>query len=283
MLQVYSRPEKNTASRVIAVASGKGGVGKTMSTVGLGRELAKLGHKVLIIDLDTGLRNADLIMGVENRVVFTLWDVVKGRCALHKALVYDKKYKRLLLLATAQHCTADEFDVDEIAEVCRQARYGFDYILLDCPAGIESGFQQGLYSADEVVVVTTPEMSAIRDADKVVGFAQSLSKPVSVLVNMVRADMVSAGDMLSLENVQSLLCVPLLGYLPYSAELCEGKDLLYGEGRMKYPEAVKKGYTEAALRLAGADMPLKDIPEAPFTEKLKYKLRRKLPILSIVR
>lgn len=129
MLSVYKKPFVRTSSRVIAVASGKGGVGKTMSTVALGRELADLGYRTLIIDLDTGLRNADLIMGVSNRIVFTLLDVVQETCPLDKALVYDKKNKKLALLPTTQRYTADEFTVEEIQKICRQARYSMDFIL----------------------------------------------------------------------------------------------------------------------------------------------------------
>lgn len=280
MLSVYKKPFVRTSSRVIAVASGKGGVGKTMSTVALGRELADLGCRTLIIDLDTGLRNADLIMGVSNRIVFTLLDVVQETCPLNKALVYDKKNKKLALLPTTQRYTADEFTVEEIQKICRQARYSMDFILLDCPAGIESGFQQGIYSADEVIVVTTPEMSAIRDADKVVGFAQSANKPVSLLVNMVRADMINAGDMLSLKDVQDLLCIPILGYLPYSNEFFASKDLLYGDGALQYPEEIQKNYHEAVLRLIGKEVPLEDLPQVSFLDKVKYKLRRKFAPLK---
>ncbi len=202
-------------NRVIVVTSGKGGVGKTTCTANLGMALARLGRQVALVDADFGLRNLDLLLGLENRVVYTAIEVLAGECRLEQALVRDKRHSQLVLLPAAQNRNKDAVTPEQMKKLVEDLKPKFDYILIDSPAGIEMGFQNAIAAASEAVVVTTPEISAVRDADRVVGLleAQRVEK-MHLVINRLRPAMVQANDMMSVQDVQEILSIPLLGVIP---------------------------------------------------------------------
>lgn len=203
------------AARVITVTSGKGGVGKTTTTANLGVSLALLGQRVVAIDADIGLRNLDVVMGLENRVVYDLVDVVEGRCRLRQALIRDKRLSELYLLPAAQTRDKTAVNPSQMIEVTGQLRPDFDFVLVDSPAGIEQGFQNALAGADEVLIVTTPEVSAVRDADRIIGLIEAGEKgPARLIINRIKADMVKRGDMLDVSDVLEILRIDLIGVIP---------------------------------------------------------------------
>ena len=202
-------------SEVIVITSGKGGVGKTTSTANIGTGLAKLGKSVVMIDTDIGLRNLDVVMGLENRIVYNLVDVVEGNCRMKQALIKDKRYSNLYLLPSAQTRDKTAVNPEQMKKLIDELRPEFDYILLDCPAGIEQGFKNAIAAADRALIVTTPEVSAIRDADRIIGLleANDIHK-INLIVNRLRMDMVKRGDMMSIEDVIDILAIDLIGAVP---------------------------------------------------------------------
>lgn len=200
---------------VIVVTSGKGGVGKTTTSANIGTGLALEGKKVALIDADIGLRNLDVVMGLENRIVYDLIDVVEGNCRLKQALIKDKRYDGLFLLPAAQTRDKDAVSPEQMQKLCESLREEFDFIIIDCPAGIEQGFKNAIAGADRAVVVTTPEVSAVRDADRIIGLleANELRNPMLIL-NRIRMDMVKRGDMMNLEDVLEILAIDVLGVVP---------------------------------------------------------------------
>ncbi|HIS54399.1 TPA: septum site-determining protein MinD, partial [Candidatus Galligastranaerophilus gallistercoris] len=184
---------------VIVITSGKGGVGKTTTSANIGTALAKDGSKVVLIDTDIGLRNLDLLLGLENRIVYTIVDVVEERCKLKQALVKDKKNPNLCLLAAAQTRDKSAVTEEQLKEICDTLKEEYDYIIVDCPAGIEQGFQNAVAGANEAIVVTTPEMSAVRDADRIIGLLEAKEdvKKYRLLVNRVRPNLIKTNDMMS--------------------------------------------------------------------------------------
>ena len=202
-------------SEVIVITSGKGGVGKTTSTANIGTGLAKLGKNVVMIDTDIGLRNLDVVMGLENRIVYNLVDVVEGNCRIKQALIKDKRYPNLALLPSAQTRDKTAVNPEQMVKLIEELRSEFDYILLDCPAGIEQGFKNAIAAADRAIIVTTPEVSAIRDADRIIGLleANEIHK-IDLIVNRLRMDMVKRGDMMSIEDVIDILAIDLIGAVP---------------------------------------------------------------------
>lgn len=202
-------------SEVIVITSGKGGVGKTTTTANVGTGLAQLNKKVVLIDTDIGLRNLDVVMGLENRIVYNLVDVVEGNCRIKQALIKDKKYPELYLLPSAQTRDKTAVTPEQMKKLTDELREEFDYILLDCPAGIEQGFKNAIAGADRAIVVTTPEVSAIRDADRIIGLLEANElKKTELIVNRLRMDMVKRGDMMTVEDVCDILAIPLLGAVP---------------------------------------------------------------------
>ncbi len=202
-------------SEVIVVTSGKGGVGKTTTSANVGSGLASLGYKVVLIDTDIGLRNLDVVMGLENRIVYNLVDVVEGNCRIKQALIKDKRYQNLYLLPSAQTRDKSAVTPDQMQRLTDELREEFDYILLDCPAGIEQGFKNAIAGADRALVVTTPEVSAIRDADRIIGLLEaSEMRKIDLVVNRIRMDMVKRGDMMSIEDVVEILSVNIIGAVP---------------------------------------------------------------------
>ena len=200
---------------VIVITSGKGGVGKTTTSANIGTALAKDGSKVVLIDTDIGLRNLDLLLGLENRIVYTIVDVVEGRCKLKQALVKDKKNPNLCLLAAAQTRDKSAVTEEQLKEICDTLKEEYDYIIVDCPAGIEQGFQNAVAGANEAIVVTTPEMSAVRDADRIIGLLEAKEdvKKYRLLVNRVRPNLIKTNDMMSVEDVVGILSAELIGVI----------------------------------------------------------------------
>ena len=204
------------SGRVIVITSGKGGVGKTTTSANIGTALAKAGNKVVLIDTDIGLRNLDLLLGLENRIVYTIVDVVEERCKLKQALVKDKKNPNLSLLAAAQTRDKSAVTQEQLKAICETLKKDNDFILVDCPAGIEQGFQNAIAGASEAIVVTTPEMSAIRDADRIIGLlsAREEIESYKLLLNRVRPNLIATNDMMSVEDVVELLACDLIGIIP---------------------------------------------------------------------
>ncbi len=200
---------------VIVITSGKGGVGKTTATANIGASLALLGKKVVVLDADIGLRNLDVVLGLENRIVYDLVDVVEGVCRLKQGLIRDKRFEGLYLLPAAQTKDKNAVTPKQMQELCNKLKESFDYVLVDCPAGIEQGFKNAIAGADRAIVVTTPEISAVRDADRIIGLleASELNDPLLV-INRIRIQMVKKGDMMNIEDMTDILAIDLLGIVP---------------------------------------------------------------------
>jgi len=206
--------------KVVTVTSGKGGVGKTTATANLGAALAADGQKVVCIDADIGLRNLDVILGLENRIVYDLVDVVEGRCRLRQALIRDKRLPELFLIPAAQTRDKSAVSPSDMVRLCDELRQEMDWILIDSPAGIERGFRNALAPADLVIVITNPEVSAVRDADRIIGLIEAEEKgPAKLLINRIKPNMVKRGDMLSVDDVLELLAVDLIGLVPDDEEV----------------------------------------------------------------
>jgi septum site-determining protein MinD len=202
-------------SEVIVITSGKGGVGKTTTTANIGIGLAKLGKKVLVIDTDLGLRNLDVVLGLENRIVYNLVDVIEGKCRPKQAIIKDKRFQDLYLLPSAQTKDKSSVSPEQMKKLTEDLREDYDFVLLDCPAGIEQGFQNAIAGADKAIVVTTPEVSSIRDADRIIGLLEGSGlRDNQLVINRLRVDMVKKGDMMSVEDVTEILAIDLLGVIP---------------------------------------------------------------------
>jgi septum site-determining protein MinD len=246
-------------SEVIVITSGKGGVGKTTTTANIGTGLAVQGKKVVLIDTDIGLRNLDVVMGLENRIVYDLVDVVEGSCRLKQALIKDKRYEGLHLLPAAQTRDKNAVTPEQMVGLCDDLREEFDYILIDCPAGIEQGFKNAIAGADKALVVTTPEVSAVRDADRIIGLleANELRKP-RLIINRVRADMVKRGDMMSIEDIIDILAIDLIGVVPDDENIIISTNK--GEPAVTDSKsAAGQAYRNITDRLMGKDVPFMDL------------------------
>ena len=262
-------------SRIIVVTSGKGGVGKTTVTANLGSALAQLGRKVAVVDADFGLRNLDLLLGLEQRVVYTAIDVLAGECTVEKALVKDKRQPNLALLAAAQNRTKEAITPEQMETLVEQLSKRFDYILIDCPAGIEVGFRNAIAPANEAIIVTTPEMAAVRDADRVVGLLESENLDnIRLVVNRLRPEMIQLNQMIGVEDILDLLVIPLLGIVPDDERIVistnRGEPLVLDENT-NLPAIA---FTNISRRLEGQDVPLLDLGAAH--DNLITRLRRRL-------
>lgn len=260
-------------SRIIVITSGKGGVGKTTCTANLGMALAQLGRKVVLVDADFGLRNLDLLLGLENRIVYTAVEYLAGDCRLDQALVRDKRQPRLALMPAAQNRTKEAVTPEQMQKVVLELAKRHDYILIDSPAGIEMGFRNAIAAAKEAIIVTTPEIAAVRDADRVVGLLEAEGvRRIRLVVNRLRPDMVQANDMMSVEDVQDILSVPLLGILPDDERVIvstnRGEPLVLSE-QVSMP---KMAFQNVARRLEGETVPFLDFNAAHDT--LFSRLRR---------
>lgn len=258
--------------KIIVITSGKGGVGKSTAVANIGAALAMEGKRTAVVDMDIGLRNLDVIMGLENRIVFTVVDAVKGKCQLKQAAVKDRRIENLYLIPASQSDNKDVLRPDEMVRFARQLRAEFDFVLMDCPAGIERGFENSIAAADEAVVLCTPEVSSIRDADRVIGLLYSRSITPKLVVNRIVPEMVAKGDMMSHEDVVEVLSIELLGLIPMDDQVVISTNTgvsLVSQKNSKAGEAFRR----IAMRLNGrADLPI----QAPrvqrgFFEKLRLK------------
>ncbi|MGI5920780.1 MAG: septum site-determining protein MinD [Syntrophomonadaceae bacterium] len=264
---------KSAEGQVIVVTSGKGGVGKTTTVANVCTALAKMDYKVVAIDLDIGLKKLDLILGLENRVIYDIVQVIEGECTLKQALVKDKRFNALYMLPAAQTRNKDEITADQVKSVCDQLRKEFDFIFLDCPAGIEQGFRNAIAAADKAIVVTNPEISAVRDADRIIGMLESNQfKDIKLVVNRIRAEMVKNGNMLSVEDLLEHLCIKLLGVVP------EDKGVIISTNKGE-PMVISNenslaaiAFTNIALRLTGKDVPLVPLQADTLWSRLKRHL-----------
>ena len=245
--------------RAIVITSGKGGVGKTTATANLGTALAQLGYSVVLIDADIGLRNLDVVMGLENRIVYHLVDAVRGKCTLAKALIKDRRLDNLWLLPASQSDDKDALTPDDMRTLVGELKHSHDFVLIDCPAGIEQGFKNAIAGADEAVVVATPEVSSIRDADRVVGLLAANDVPARLIVNRLAPHLVKRGDMLSQADVIEILALELLGTVPLDDQIVattnKGVPAVLDPGKSQ----AARELTRIAKKLAGLDV---DEPQA---------------------
>lgn len=244
------------AGKTIVVTSGKGGVGKTTTVANLGTTLAKKKHSVVMIDADIGLRNLDVVMGLENRIVYNLVDIIEGKCRKAQAMIRDRKLSNLYIIPAAQTREKNAVNPEQMKELCADLASEFDFVIIDCPAGIEQGFKNAIAGADIALVVTTPEVSAIRDADRVIGLLEaSMLRNIHLVINRLNAKMVKRGDMMSTEDIISLLSVPLLGVVPESEEVVvstnRGIPLVHERG-----SKAGAAFRGIAARLNGENVPI---------------------------
>ncbi len=258
---------------IIVITSGKGGVGKTTTTANIGAALALTGKKVVMIDTDIGLRNLDVIMGVENRIVYDLVDVVEDRVPYEKALVRDKRYEGLFLLPAAQSRDKSAVTTTQMKHLVRKMEDSFDYILIDCPAGIEQGFENAVAAAKKAIVVAMPEVSSVRDADRIIGLLEKHDiKEIKLVINKLRPKMVENGSMLGIEDMLDILAIDLLGVVP------DDEDIIVAANKGEYVCAMNnsrsgQAYRNIASRLNGENVDLMKLKQS-FFERLFQKKRR---------
>ena len=260
-------------SRIIVTTSGKGGVGKTTVTANLGMALARLGRSVALVDADFGLRNLDLLLGLENRVVYTAVEVANGECRLEQALVKDKREPKLVLLPAAQNRNKEAMSPEQMKQLVEELTKTYDYIIIDSPAGIEMGFKNAIAPAREALIVTTPEIAAVRDADRVVGLLEAEGvKQIQLIVNRLRPVMVQANDMMSVQDVQELLAIGLIGVVPEDERVIvstnRGEPLVLAED----PSMAGKAFDNIARRLEGENIEFLDLQ--PINEGFLSRLRK---------
>ena len=249
--------------RVITITSGKGGVGKTTLTANLSTALAMAGHKVVAIDADIGLRNLDVVMGLENRIVYDLVDVIEGRCRLKQAMIKDKRLEGLSMIPAAQTRDKNAVSPTDMVLVCDQLREEVDYIVIDSPAGIERGFQNALAPADHVIIVTNPEVSAVRDADRIIGMIEAEEKgPGRLVINRYKPGMVARGDMLSIEDIVDILHIDVIGIIPEDENIListnRGQPLVMQNGAAKDTGVALRNIVR---RIQGEEVPFIDLSE----------------------
>ncbi len=244
---------------VIVITSGKGGVGKTTSSANIGTGLVLEGKKVVLVDADIGLRNLDVVLGLENRIVYDIVDVVEKKCRVKQALIRDKRYDSLYLLPAAQTRDKDSVTEAQMVELTNQLKEEFDFVLIDCPAGIEQGFKNAIAGADRAIVVTTPEVSAVRDADRIIGLleAAEINNPLLVL-NRLRVDLVRRGEMMTIEDVQEILAIDVLGVVPDDENIVISTNK--GEPTVADPTSrAGQAYRNITKRILGEEVPLMDL------------------------
>ncbi|MFK7694223.1 septum site-determining protein MinD [Paenibacillus sp. HJGM_3] len=247
----------------IVVTSGKGGVGKTTTSANLGTALALLGKKVCMVDTDIGLRNLDVVMGLENRIIYDLVDVVEGRCRLPQALIKDKRFEELYMLPAAQTKDKHAVSPESVRDIVLELKKDFEYVIIDCPAGIEQGFKNAVSGADKAIVVTTPENAAVRDADRIIGLLeQEKIHGPKLIINRIRANMVKKGDMLDIDEICSVLAIDLLGIVPDDEHVIKAANS--GEPTVMNPKSKAAiAYRNIARRMLGDTVPLMPLEEKP--------------------
>ncbi len=256
-------------SKIIVITSGKGGVGKTTTTANVGVGLAMRGNRVVLIDTDTGLRNLDLLLGLENRIMYDLIDVTSGRVPYKKALVRHKKYESLFLLPTSQIKDKSAVNPEDLVKLCNEMNSEYDYIIIDCPAGIEQGFKTAIAAAECAIVVTTPEISAVRDADKIIGeLARADKNNIKLVVNRIRPQLVEKGDMLDMGDIDEILSINCIGQVPDDEAVVmatnRGEPVITMNG-----SPAGQAYKNIVGRICGEDIPFLKPPKEGFFAKLK--------------
>lgn len=260
---------------VIVITSGKGGVGKTTTTANIGTGLALLGKSVVMVDTDIGLRNLDVVLGLENRIVYDIVDVVRGNCRVKQALIKDKRLENMYLLPAAQTKDKTAVSPQQMQELSETLKEEFDYVIIDCPAGIEYGFKNAIAGADEAIVVTTPEVSAVRDADRIIGLIEAAEMPPpKLIVNRIRSRMVQSGDMMSVDDMMEILAIDLLGIVP-------DDDIIVISTNKGEPTVLDEdsrpgqAFRNIARRICGEEVPLMNLEEETgFWGKLKNLFTR---------
>lgn len=255
----------------IVVTSGKGGVGKTTTTANIGTALAALGKSVVVVDGDTGLRNLDVLMGLENRIVFTLMDVIEGKCRLRQATIKDKRFPNLYLLPTAQTRDKDDISSAQMEKLIKDLKLEFDYVLIDCPAGIESGFENAVIAADRALVVVNPELTSVRDADRVIGKldAKGLENH-QLVVNRLNYKMTQAGEMLDVDDILDSLAIELIGVVPDDRAITvstnKGEPIVLDE-----TASAGQAFRDIARRITGEEVKFMDLapPETGLFSTIK--------------
>lgn len=243
----------------IVITSGKGGVGKTTTTANIGTALASMGKKVVVVDGDTGLRNLDVLMGLENRIVFTLIDVIEDRCRLKQAMIKDKRLNNLFMLPTAQTRDKNDIKSEDMLRLVNELKDDFDYVLIDCPAGIEQGFENAVIGADRAIVVVNPEVTSVRDADRVIGKLDAKGvEDHQLLINRLNMEMVKTGDMLNINDIIETLSIKLIGVVPADKNITistnKGEPIVLDE-----KAASGQAFRNIAKRITGEEVPLMNL------------------------
>lgn len=261
---------------VIVITSGKGGVGKTTTTANVGTALSLLKKKVLLVDTDIGLRNLDVVMGLENRIVYDIVDVVEGKCRPNQAMIKDKRFENLYLIPAAQTRDKNAVNPEQMKKLCDDMKKEFDYVIMDCPAGIEQGFKNAIAGAERAIVVTTPEVSAVRDADRIIGLLEANDvHNVRLIINRLRIDMVKKGDMMNVDDILDILAVGLIGVIPDDEDIITSTNR--GEPAVTDTKSLAgKAYRNVAARITGEDVPVMDFAaETGFLNSIKKLFRKK--------
>ncbi|WP_028274139.1 septum site-determining protein MinD [Atopococcus tabaci] len=248
--------------KAIVVTSGKGGVGKTTSTANIGTAIALQGQKVCLVDMDIGLRNLDVVLGLENRIIYDIIDVVEGRAKLHQALIKDKRFNdQLYLLPAAQNAEKEAIHEEQMIELVTQLKEEFDYVIIDCPAGIEQGFKNSTAAADEAILITTPEISAIRDADRIIGLIEKMDVDgPRLVINRIRKKMMQEGEVMDIDEITRHLSVDLLGIIFEDDQVVRSSNK--GNPVVLDPDNVaSQGYRNIARRILGETVPLMTLKE----------------------
>lgn len=261
----------------IVITSGKGGVGKTTTTANIGTALATLGKKVVVVDGDTGLRNLDVLMGLENRIVYTIVDVIENRCRIKQALIKDKRFQNLFLLPTAQTKDKNDISSDKMLKLINELKEEFDYVVIDCPAGIEQGFENAIIGADKAVVVVNPEITSVRDADRVIGKLDAKGlEDHSVIINRLNYEMTQRGEMLDISDIIEVLSIKLLGVVPDDREVTvstnKGEPIVLDDKSL-----AGEAFRNIAKRITGEDIPLMDLSQnsGGFLNSIKKLFKRR--------
>jgi septum site-determining protein MinD len=263
--------------KVLVITSGKGGVGKTTTVANLGTALAMMDKKVVLLDTDLGLRNLDVVMGLENRIVFDIVDVVNGNCKLKQALIKDKRFDGLYLLPAAQTKDKNAVTPHQIKNLTNELRKEFDFILVDCPAGIEQGFKNAIAGADDAIVVATPEVSSVRDADRIIGLLEAAGLTNSrLIINRIRSKMVKRGDMMDIDDINDILSIALVGVVP------EDESIVVSTNRgepavLESNSRAGEAYRRIARRLMGEEVPIAALDDSSrMVERFKkmFKIAR---------
>lgn len=257
----------------IVITSGKGGVGKTTTSANIGTALALSGKRVCLVDTDIGLRNLDVVMGLENRIIYDIVDVVEERCRLHQALIKDKRFECLMLLPAAQTKDKEAVNPEQMKIIVKELKEDYDYVIIDCPAGIEQGFKNAVAGADKAIVVTTPETSAVRDADRIIGLLeqQNTIEPPKLIVNRIRSHMMKNGDMLDVDEIVSILAIELLGIVADDDDVIKASNK--GEPIAFQPTSKASiAYRNIARRILGESVPLMSLEDSKgmFTKMKKF-------------